>query len=226
MEFTTIKKDRPTRTISSAKSSAIEAIGTLSPGIRLFGMTKGQFSLLDLISAILKQTGPADVIVSTWTTGISDAENARALLEKGDIRSMQLLTDRSFQTRQPQYCRRMVEVFGQEAIRVTRTHAKFALIQNDGWNIVVRSSMNLNKNPRFEQFDLDDDADLYEFLFQHVQEIFDKTPAGLIVPVERVDTVFSEALGGGLSEVHGLDGTTDEIHTGKGGEDLRRFARW
>lgn len=197
-------KAKPAVMKLSPVESASSAIGTLSSGFRLFGFTKGQFSLLDLVRAVLSQTGPADVVVSTWTTGIRDAENAEALLDNGIIRSFLLLTDRSFPTRQPQYCQRILEIFGEQSIRVTRTHAKFALIRNERWNVAIRSSMNLNRNPRFEQYDIDDDTGLCDFIMGHVTEIWDLQPSGLSVPTREVDNGFRQALGGGLSEVYDL----------------------
>lgn len=150
-------------------ASARECIGVLAQGCAMTGLTMGQFSLLDLVAAVLEQTGAADVSVSTWTTGIRDIERAAWLLESGAIRAFSLLTDRSFPGRQPDYCTALVKRFGDSAIRSTRTHAKFAVIVNDGWSIVIRSSMNLNTNPRFEQFDLDDDAALCRFFLDHIE---------------------------------------------------------
>lgn len=162
------------RVVTSPAASADACIGALVPGVAITGLTMGQFSLLDLVEAVLRQTGPSEVVVSTWTTGIRDAERAAWLLEHGAIRSFALLTDRSFPGRQPAYCRALVARFGESAIRATRTHAKFALIRNGAWNICIRSSMNLNANPRFEQFDLDDSAALCAYFAEHV----DAQPVG------------------------------------------------
>lgn len=156
--------------IVSASDSAARCLTEFAPGIALTGLTMGQFSLLDLVAAVLEKTGAADVMISTWTTGIRDIERAAWLLDTGSIRSFRLLTDRSFPQRQPEYCKALVARFGMESIRSTRTHAKFAVIRNDGWNIVVRSSMNLNINPRFEQFDLDDNAELAAFFVAHADD--------------------------------------------------------
>ena len=176
--------------------SARDTIGELSAGCRVIGITKGQFSLLDLIRAVLEQTGPADVLISTWTTGIRDAENANFLIQEGHMTSFRMLTDRSFVTRQPKYVARILEIFGPESIRCTKTHAKFAIIRNDKWNIAIRSSMNLNRNPRWEQFDLDDSAEISDFFTSLYDEIAETTPAGLIVESARVDAVFTESFGG------------------------------
>jgi hypothetical protein len=203
-------RKRPAKIVTAPYQSAETAIGTLEPGCRILGLTKGQFSLLDLLRACLAQTGPAHVIVSTWTTGIRDADNARLLLDTGKILSFRLLTDRSFATRQPKYCAAIVRAFGNAAIRCTNTHAKFCLIQNGGWNIAIRSSMNLNRNPRFEQFDLDDDAQIVAFLREHADEMEDTMPAGLRPPYAAVDAAFTGALGGGLSDVYQLGSTPDD----------------
>lgn len=191
---------------AAAFERAIETIGTLEPGARIVGLTKGQFSLLDLIKAVLISTGPAHLTVSTWTAGIRDVDNVGMLIERGDLLSLRLLVDRSFPGRQPKYCQRVLEVFGEDAIRCTRTHAKFALIRNDDWAIVIRSSMNLNRNPRFEQFDLDDDPAMFEFFERHWSEIETEAPAGLGITTRECDRVFAGALGGGLAEGTELGG--------------------
>ena len=193
------------RLVRAPLETAEAALGTLTPGCRIFGMTKGQFSLLDLLRAILAQTGPADVVISTWTAGIRDAENADALMDTGAIRSLTLLTDRSFPTRKPEYCARLLEIFGADAIRCTRTHAKFLIIRNERWNLAVRSSMNLNRNPRFEQFDIDDDPALCDFVMEHVREMLQDAPRGFDFATAECDRAFAAALGGGLSDVYSLD---------------------
>lgn len=205
VEHVTTIPDIPARLVRAPVETATAALGALCPGCRLFGMTKGQFSLVDLMIAILSQTGPADVTLSTWTTGIRDAESADALMDTGIIRSLTLLTDRSFPTRKPQYCARLLEIFGPDAIRCTRTHAKFLVIRNDCWNIVVTSSMNLNRNPRFEQFTLDDSPALCDFLMEHVSEMLEAAPCGFEFTTAQCDAAFVAAMGGGLSDVYALD---------------------
>jgi hypothetical protein len=210
MSNSTRAKSRTAKLVASPFETAVQAIGKLEPGCRVIGLTKGQFSLLDLLQAVLAQTGPADVIVSTWTTGIRDAENARMLLQRGTIRSFRLLTDRSFATRQPTYCKAITDVFGRDAIACTNTHAKFALIQNDRWNIAIRSSMNLNRNPRFEQFDLDDDAAICSFFRTHVDELAASTAPGLQPTFADISSSFKAALGGGVSDVYAVESPTDD----------------
>lgn len=152
--------------------TAKEAIGELYPRCSIFGITKGQFSLIELITAILDQTGPADLFVSTWTAASADLTETGQMMESGKIISAKFLVDMSFQRRQPAFAAKIRDLFGTEAIRVTRNHAKFCLISNQTWNIVLNTSMNLNFNPRLEDFFIQDDEKLFNYLFDLVAEIF------------------------------------------------------
>lgn len=144
------------------------AIGVLQPGYRLDCITGGQFSLIDLLRAILEQTGPADVLVSAWTVGIRDAEVAGWLLHHdGLIRSLRFLVADRFPATEPAYCGRMVDIFGPEVFTLGHVHARFLVVTNEKWSICVRSSMNLNTNPHIEQFTLDVDKRISEFYLNY-----------------------------------------------------------
>jgi hypothetical protein len=171
---------REKRVVRAANAStAVEGFGH---GTELFVLTFGQFSLLDLITALLDTTGPADVTISTWTAATADLTRAEEFLRDGRIRSLRFLVDRSFLTRQPGYARQLVEAFGQDAVRTTRTHAKFATITNGEWAVSVRTSMNMNENPRLEYAEVSDDRDIAGWLIGIVDEIWATEPPGLAGP--------------------------------------------
>ncbi len=154
--------------------SAREAIGEIRHGCEIFGLTKGDFSLISIIEHLLDQTGPADVVISTWTAAAVDIEVAEKFLQNGSIKSLEFLVDQSFRSRQPEYCARLVKAFGSQAIRFQRSHCKFVLITNEEWALVVRSSMNLNENRRIENFEISDDREFANFMFELRDEIFGK----------------------------------------------------
>jgi len=166
------------RIIEARKSNAYDAIGTLEPGCELFILTHGQFSLVHALKAILDQTGPANVALSTWTAADADLSTAADMMGRSGIRTMRFIVDRSFLTRQPSYCNKMRRLFGDQCIRTTRTHAKFATITNDEWNIAIRTSMNLNSNPRLENLEISDDEGLCSFLVGQVDDIYSDQDAG------------------------------------------------
>jgi len=100
------------------------------------------------------------------------------MLQSSAILSMRFIVDRSFLTRVPQYCADMRFLFGDSCIRTGRTHAKFATIHNDEWTIALRTSMNLNHNARSENFELSDDPELFAFLKQVCDDIFNEVDEG------------------------------------------------
>ncbi len=161
-----------------AAGNVAEAVGPITPGCEIYGLCKGQFSLIDLIVYCLQATGPADLVVSTWTAAGSDIQHAFRLLTEGTVRTLRFLVDFSFPSRQPAYCEALRERFGDEAIRITKNHAKFVLIQNESWNLVVKSSMNLNENRRLENFEISDDRNMADYLAGVITDLFDSQLPG------------------------------------------------
>lgn len=164
------------RTITAR--TAADAIGPITRGCEIYGLNKGQFSLIDIIEHCLAATGPADVTLSTWTAAGADLTFAHKLLTNGTLRSLRFIVDFSFPTRQPEYCAALRERFGDQAIRITRTHAKFVVIRNADWHVVIRSSMNLNENRRLESFEISDDPGMAAFLLEICDELFTEHAAG------------------------------------------------
>lgn len=176
----TIRREQKAREVKAAKAAnASDAIGDLEPGCEVFILTYGQFSLIDAIAALLKKTGPAEVILSTWTAGHTDLTTCANLLSGSEITSFRMMVDRSFLTRQPGYCRRMIELFGTDCLRTWRAHAKFAIIKNDKWTLAVRTSMNLNTNPRLENLEISDDPALCDFFVTITDDLFSEQDPGV-----------------------------------------------
>lgn len=177
-----VKRPIPNREIMDLRraQSAAAAVESLErDGMELFGLTKGQFSLTDMIEAILEKTGPADLSISTWTAANGDVSRMLALLKSGQIRSCRWLVDMTFVRRCPQLMAEIRAKFGADAIRVTKTHAKFCTIVNEDWQIALRSSMNLNQNPRLESFQVGHDPELCQFLSQVLDDVWKKQARGV-----------------------------------------------
>lgn len=214
-------------TIFLSRSSAASAAADLGPGGRVVGITKGQFSLLDLVVALLHKTGRADVTVCAWTTGDNEIEGVTRLAQNGQVSSFRLLIDRSFRARRPDSARMMERQIGSDAIRQTKAHAKFALIKAGDWRIAVRCSMNFNRNPRLEQFDIDDDPAIYDFFDRVVSDLFAAIPPGFDIE----DRIVSRSLSS-ISMSDDRSGLSAEdaaslanLLTTLGGEDAGRWGR-
>jgi len=142
--------------VASRHAAAQSDLCDFQRGGRRLGLNCGQYSMIDLIRVALDLTGPADVVVATWSSGIRDGESAAWLLEKGAITRMTWIVDSSFVSRQPEYVARLRRRFGDDCVFATLIHAKFALVRGGGWNLAFRSSMNLNRNDRYELWEVDD----------------------------------------------------------------------
>jgi hypothetical protein len=160
-------------------ATAAEAIEGFDAETSIYGFTKGQFSLIDLWDAVLGVTGPARLVCSTWTAAGQDVSRVLQFIDGGRVLSARWLVDLTFCRRTPQLAARLRSAFGADAIRVAKNHAKFALIENDRWRIVVETSMNLNWNPRFENFRLSHDPALADFLSRIVDEVWHRQPRGM-----------------------------------------------
>lgn len=162
---------------TTAMTRVAAAVGDVTPGCEIFGCTKGDWSLVDLITHVLTFTGPADVDLATWTIGGNDVSFSGDLMTNGSIRTMRMLTDLSFPSRSPSYCAALRERFGDDAIRLSSVHAKFVVIRNDGWNVVIRTSMNLNENRRLETWEISDSKPMADWLVALMDELFASTSA-------------------------------------------------
>jgi hypothetical protein len=151
-----------------------------APGCRIMGLTRGCFSLIDLIYNVLKHTGPADVAIVTWSAGIKDVNNVKWMVDSHLIKSVKLITDHSYKTRQAKYAASIEDIFGLENIRTSEIHAKFVLIRNEKFSVTIRTSMNLNANKTCESFELDESEEIYNFYNDFVVFVSENQRPGFV----------------------------------------------
>ena len=157
--------------------TAARCIGPLRPSCEIYGFTKGQFSCIDIVAHCLQETGPADIVACTWSAAAGDIEALKRFFDNGNIRKIKFLVDYSFESRKPHFATYLIDRLGYENIRVSMTHAKFILITNEKWNLVIRTSMNFNHNPRFENYEISDDKEFAEFHMAIIDEIWSRQDA-------------------------------------------------
>ncbi|MDX9862471.1 MAG: hypothetical protein RBS99_16290 [Rhodospirillales bacterium] len=169
---------RELRDVRKLKSAA-EAIQGLDHEHEYYGFTRGKFSLIDLILAIQRVTGPCHLTISTWTAAQHELDTIHTLCQRGDLTGTRWLIDFSMARREPAMVAQMRERFDWNNIRVAQIHSKFQMFQNAEWQVVLRGSMNLNMNPRCEDFTLAHDPELAAFLNTILDELFSKQPKTL-----------------------------------------------
>jgi hypothetical protein len=137
-----------------AFGNAATAIGPIDPGLRLFLITRGQFSMLDMVLHCVADLGPSAVSVWTWAIADYEVEAMEGLIQRDAITSGRLVVDRSAEQRSAATIQRWRDRFGPSSVRVCKNHAKIARVWTDSRRVLLRGSMNLNFNPRFEQADV------------------------------------------------------------------------
>lgn len=203
-----LKRDRAARGVRRNRvlrtASARIACAPFEPGCDYEVFTNGEFSLLDAVLVMLEKTGPADVAIGTWSAGLYDLEVANRFVSSGLIRSLRLVLDVSFKNNRGSkgYAADLMQIFGEECIRTTRTHAKFVVISNESHYITISSTANLNDNKRLEVFYFSDDKERADFYLAFVDELFHDVKPGW-----NPDT--------GAPSLNRLDPTGSEVDMGR-----------
>jgi len=134
----------------------------------------GQFNLIDIIENIVNQIGQCNVDLAIWTASDANLKKAFEFLKNESVKNMRWVIDPSFRSRQPKYVATLIDRFGDDCIRSLPTHAKFILIYNDKYNVIIQTSMNLNQNKRLENFTIIEDVQMVDFYKKFVNDIFIK----------------------------------------------------
>lgn len=151
--------------------AAAEAVGPVARGMAVFGVSRGQFAMIDLIQHCLAQIGPADVSLWTWVIADYEVDAVNGLLANGAVRAATLILDYSASRRRPAVADSWRDRFGEASVKVVRNHAKIARVWNADFQLLLRGSMNLNYNPRFEQFDVTEGGPDFDLVAQIEAEI-------------------------------------------------------
>lgn len=161
-------RNRAARAVESFRSVS-EALGPIERGMAVFAVTRGQWSMLDAILYTLDQLGPSAVSVWAWTIANYDVDILTRLRRDKRIEAGRLVIDQAYLSKEARNHRITGEwrkTFGPESVRYVFNHAKMATVKSaSGFRCLLRGSMNLNYNPRFEQFDITEggeDFDLVE----------------------------------------------------------------
>lgn len=161
------------RRIRAAESfrSAAECIGPIDPGMSLFAVTRGQFSMLDAISHVLDELGPSRISLWTWTIAEYEVVVFTEMMRDSRISDAPLVIDGGARNKNHSLIASWKESFGGGSVRYVTNHAKIATVEGGGRRVLVRGSMNLNFNPRFEQLDVTEGGPDFDLVRQIESEL-------------------------------------------------------
>ena len=155
---------RQQRAVESFQCAA-NAIGPIERGMSLFALTRGQWSMIDAILHCLDCVGPSHVSVWTWTVAEYEVQVLTRLMRDERLTGARLVIDGSARAKNKGIIADWRASFGSQSVRYVMNHAKLSLIESaSGLRLLLRGSMNLNFNPRFEQFDLTEGGPAFDMV--------------------------------------------------------------
>lgn len=162
----------------------------------LFCITRGQWSMIDAVLHVLDQVGPAAVSLWTWTVAEYEVQTLTRLRDDHRVTGGRLVIDAGARTKNAGIIREWQASFGAGSVRYVTNHAKIARIESaSGLKLLLRGSMNLNFNPRFEQFDITEggaDYDLVEQIEDELPALGDKCTGAQVWAASRVGYAFEQ----------------------------------
>jgi hypothetical protein len=175
---------RPSANLSRRRAVAVESfktasecIGPITPGMAIFAITRGQFSMIDAALHVLEQVGPARLSLWTWTIAEYEIMAFDQLRKDGRITTARLIIDPGGKKKNASLIEEWRRQFGRKTVAFVKNHAKIVSVESaSGLRVLVRGSMNLNFNPRFEQLDVTEggpDFDLVRKIEEELAELCD-----------------------------------------------------
>lgn len=177
------------KTAKESFKTAAECIGEICPGMAIFAVTRGQFSMIDAILAVLDQVGEAKITLWTWTVAEYEIECLERLMADGRITQALMMIDPSARGKNGALLDRWRATFGPNSIKFVVNHSKIATVQTPNLKILMRGSMNLNFNPRFEQFDLTEGGEDFDLVREIEDDIEVLRPNASIAEVQKASRV-------------------------------------
>ena len=175
------KRKSPVRSFASFHAaSARDAIGELAPGDEVFGMTSGNFGLMDILAHIIDQAEATHCVLCTWTAAEKSVAEFLDMVRAAKLRDLRVIADPSLVTRKPEIADAMFAAYGGDSIRLVPLHAKWAVLTGGAMPVTLRTSMNLNHNKRIESFEISTCQQMADYHVAIADDIFRNAPA---VPV-------------------------------------------
>lgn len=155
--------------LTAEESLLTQRLGVISEGETKHFWSFGNFNMMRLVFWILEQTGPADILLSTYSISPKTLQGVMNRREKGIIRDIRFIVDNRVRSLSPKPFALMVSNFDYRCISI---HAKVACIWNNKWHISVVTSQNATDNPKWERGTIFTDKTIFEFDKKVLEDAF------------------------------------------------------
>jgi len=147
------------------------SIKELVKGENIHFYSWANFNLVRLILHLMKFTGPAHLLMTSYSFSQDSIEKLSRQLKAGEILSLKVLIDHRVKVMSPKPFQMLSSCFD---YRCTSLHAKVALIWNDQYRISVVTSQNATDNPKLERGIIHTDSEIFDFDYKILSDEFDK----------------------------------------------------
>ena len=187
--------------------TACDCIGRIHKDMSVFAITRGQFSMIDAITHVIESVGDCKISLWTWTIADYEIDVINNLQKNGKIKDALLLIDRRAQSINNHLIQKWKSNYGAKSVKYIVNHAKIATVESiDGkFKVLLRGSMNLNHNARFEQLVVTEgglDFELVKKIESEIEWLDDDFKRSEVTRVSKVDSSkdFGLKAFGGLKE--------------------------
>jgi len=124
-----------------------------------------------LIAYLIRQTGPVNVLMTSYSFSTKSIEQLQNHINKGSILTFRVILDNRVRVMSPKPFQIIATSFN---YRCMSLHAKVALLWNDQWNISIVTSQNATDNPKLERGTIFTDREVFEFDLKVLEHEFER----------------------------------------------------
>ncbi|WP_334166658.1 hypothetical protein [Phocaeicola paurosaccharolyticus] len=148
-----------------------DELGMINRGESKHFYSSGSFNLIQLIFYVLKQTGPANLFLTTYSISMESINAISRKVESGEISSVRFLIDNRVRSISPKPFDYLITSFP-HSYKCLALHAKVALIWNEKWKISIVGSQNATNNPKLERGIIHTDPLIFDFDYNTLDDEF------------------------------------------------------
>jgi hypothetical protein len=148
-------------------------VGEINQEETIHFFSNSEWSMPDLIDYITNQIGPCSLRLTSFSFTLPALVHIKNLIELRLINKVQFLIDKSVLHQQGKI--QQLKLMPIE-VKLLKCHAKIVLLENENYKLVVVSSANINRNPRWEAGSIMTSKLAYDFYSNKYDEIWNNTP--------------------------------------------------
>lgn len=141
----------------------------IAPGTSTHYVSKGDWSMHDLVMQLLKKYQPAELFISTYALRETPVRQLVMAIDRKEISSIKMLLDYRAKVRTPQVYELAQMNINQ--IYLTSVHAKVCVLRSAAGSITIAGSANWTTNPKIEYGVVTMNEQIAEFNIDWMQNI-------------------------------------------------------